>query len=204
MNHPDRKGYLMQSKMLAGMVVAALVLQGCVGTATVIGKTDQASLQSLQLFGPDEAARFTLQLACTSEDASCVTVEHAFSGWADDRHIAMQMVEPGDASFTRGRPSTGASAQPPYRVAIRFAPLVVASFNKVNFGADGSSSGDYKPPRVSYTATLYVFDAASGKLLQQVPYHEQRTADFKADAGDYLRVEVKNFIASLDPAYTHK
>jgi hypothetical protein len=64
-------------------------------------------------------------------------------------------------------------------------------------------NGDYKPPKISYTATLYVFDAVSGKLVQQVPYHEQRTADFKADAGDYLRVEVKNFIASLDPAHPH-
>jgi hypothetical protein len=191
----------MRVRYMAASVVVALALQGCAGTATVIDRAEQQSLQSLQLFNPDGGPRFTFNLSCTGEDASCVTVERAFSGWAQDRHISMQSVEPGDASLRPGHPSTSQVAGVPYRVAVHFAPLVIASYNKINVGADGSVGGDYKPPKVSYTATLYVFDAGTGKLLQQMPYHEQRTADFKADAGSYLRAEVKNFIASLDPAY---
>lgn len=184
-------------------VVIALALQGCAGTATVIGHAEQQSLQSLQLFNPDGAPRFTFNLTCTGQDASCVTVEHAFSGWAQDRHISMHSVEPGDASFRPGHPSTPQVADVPYRLAVHFAPLVIESFNKINVNGD-TLSGDYKPPKVGYTATLYVFDAGTGKLVQQVPFHEQRTADFKADAGSYLRTEVGNFIASLDPAYRRR
>jgi len=194
----------MRIRSLAANVVVALALQGCAGAATVISSAQQQSLQSLQLFGADASPRFTFDLACTSEDASCVTVERAFANWAQDRHVSMQSVEPDDASFRPGHPSIPQAASVPYRLAVRFAPLVIASFNKINVTQGGSLSGDYKPPKVGYTATLYVFDAASGKLMQQVPFHEQRTADFKADAGDYLRVEVKNFVASLDPAYSHE
>ena len=187
----------MRIRGMAATVVVALALQGCAGTAMVINGAQQQSLQSLQLFGPDAIPRFTFTLACTSEDASCITVEHAFADWAQDRHVSMQSVEPDDASFQPGH-SSAAVAGLPYRLAVRFAPLVIASFNKINVTQGGSLSGDYKPPKVGYTATLYVFDAGTGKLLQQVPFHEQRTADFKADAGDYLRAEVKNFVASLD------
>ncbi len=190
----------MQLRNMAASVVVALALQGCAGTPAVIDRAQQQSLQSLQLFGPDGGPRFTFDLACTSEDASCATVERTFSGWAQDRHIDMRSVESDDASLRPGHPSTPQVATAPYRLAVHFAPLVIASFNKIN--VNGSSlSGDYKPPKVGYTATLYVFDAGTGKLVQQVPFHEQRTADFKADAGGYLRAEVKNFIASLDPTY---
>ena len=50
-------------------------------------------------------------------------------------------------------------------------------------------------------ATLYVFDANSGKLLRQLRFHERRMADFKNDASGYIRGEVKSFIATLDPSY---
>lgn len=188
---------------MTASIVVALTMQGCAGTPAVIDRAEQQSLQSLQLFSADGGPRFTLDLACTSEGASCDIVERAFSTWAQERHIGMQTVEPGDVSFRPGHPSTPKVAGVPYRLAVHFAPLVVASYNKIYAKGD-SLSGDYKPPKVGYTATLNVFDAGTGKLLQQVPYHEQRTADFKADAGNYLRPEVQNFIASLDPAYRRK
>lgn len=194
----------MRFRTMVGGTVIALALSGCAGTETVIDRAQQQSLQSLHLFNSDGSPRFTFNLTCTSEDVSCVTVERAFSGWAQDRHISMHSVESGDASFRPGRPSIPQVAGVPYRLAVHFAPLVIPSFNEINVGADGSLIGDYKPPKVGYTATLYVLDAGTGKLVQQVPFHEQRTADFKADAGSYLRAEVRNFIASLDPAYRRK
>jgi len=59
-------------------VLVVLALQGCAGTATVLGPTQQKSLQSLSLFNPEASPRFAADLACTGSDASCLTVENAF------------------------------------------------------------------------------------------------------------------------------
>ena len=56
-------------------VLVVLALQGCAGTATVLGPTQQKSLQSLSLFNPEASPRFAADLACTGSDASCLTVE---------------------------------------------------------------------------------------------------------------------------------
>lgn len=178
----------------------AMTVQGCAGTATVLSKTERQSLRSLQLFGPDTSPRFTFDLACVSEDISCLTVENAFSDWARNRHITSRMVEADDLMLNRDRRSEELKPAVPYRVAVRFAPLVVASYNKIYSKGD-TLSGGYTPPSVSYTATLYVFEVATGKLLRKVPFHDRRVADFKADAGGYIRAEVVIFIASLDPSY---
>ena len=181
-----------------GCLLVAITLQGCAGTPMVLSRADQRSLQSLQLFGPDGAPQFMLYLACTSDDGSCITVGNTFSVWAQSRQINMRSVEPGDASFHPGSTSPRRPTDVPYRLAVRFAPLVVASYNKIYSKGD-TLSGGYTPPKVSYTATLYVFDAATGRLLQGVPAHEERTADFRADATGYIRAEVNGFIAGIDP-----
>ena len=180
-------------------VVVALVLQGCAGTGSVIA---QAGPQSLQLFNADSSPRFTFYLACTSEDASCSTAENTFSDWASERHIILHPAETDDAVFTSGIPSSGKNTDLPYRVAVHFSPLVIPSFTQFNGG--GQAQGGYTPPKVGYTATIYVFDSATGKLLQKHPAHEQRTTDPHGQANGYIRSEVNAFIASLDPAYSHK
>jgi hypothetical protein len=185
--------------ILMASIVVALVLQGCAGTGSVI---PQSGPQSLQLFNADSSPRFTFYLACTSEDASCSTAENAFSDWASDRHVTFRLTEPDDALFTSGIPSFGKNADLPYRVAVRFAPLVIPSFTQFNGG--GQAQGGYTPPKVGYTATIYVFDSATGKLLQKHPAHEQRTTDPHGQANGYIRSEVNGFIASLDPAYRRK
>jgi hypothetical protein len=177
-----------------------MMLQGCVGTATVLSKAEQQSLQSLQLFSPDRSPRFIFDLACVSKDISCHTVERAFSAWAQDRHIALRIVEPNELTRNPDHRSQELKPAVPYRLAVRFAPLVVASYNMIYSKGD-TLSGGYTPPSVSYTATLYVFDVTTGKLLREVPFHDRRTADFKADASGYIRAEVKSFTASLEPAY---
>ena len=184
----------------AGCFAIVMALQGCAGTPSVISKAEQQSLQSLQLFSPEGQPRFSFDLACTSEGASCSTVEHAFSDWAQGRNIAMQVIESGADLL---KPANRSAPTTTYRLAVHFAPLVAGSYNKVYSKGD-SLSGGYTAPTVSYVATLYVFDASSNKLLRQVRFHEQRTADFKSDASVYIRDEVKNFIISLDPSYQGK
>jgi hypothetical protein len=185
---------------ISGCVAIAIMLQGCVGTANVLGTAEQQSLQSFQLFTPDTSPRFTLDLACVSHDMSCLTVENTFSDWANNRQIGMRMVEPEDLMLNRNRRSKASQPATPYRLAVRFAPLVVASYNMI-YSKGNTLSGGYTPPSVSYTATLFIFDATTGKLLRQIPFHDRRTGEFKAEANEYIRNEVNNFIASLDPTY---
>jgi hypothetical protein len=189
----------MRPFLLMTSIVVALVLQGCAGTGSVIAQTGP---QSLQLFNADSSPRFTFYLACKSEDASCSTAENAFSDWACDRHVTLLLAEPDDALFTTGIPSFKKNTDLPYRVAVHFVPLVVPSFTQFNGG--GQAQGGYTPPKVGYTATIYVFDSATGKLLQKIPAHDQRTTEPHGHANGYIRSEVNGFIASLDPAYWHK
>jgi hypothetical protein len=179
-------------------VVVALLLQGCAGTGSVIA---QNGPQSLQLFNADSSPRFTFYLACTSEDASCATAENAFSDWASDRHVTLRLAEPDDALFTGGIPSFGKTTDLPYRVAVHFAPLIVPSFSQ--FRGGNQPIGGYTPPKVGYTATIYVFDSATGKLLQKLSAHQERTTNPQDHANGYIRSEVNGFVASLDPVYRH-
>jgi len=180
-------------------IAVVLALQGCAGAGPVIA---QNGTQPLQLFNADSSPRFTFYLACTSEDASCSTAENTFSDWASDRHVTLRLTEADDALFTNGIPSSGKSTDLPYRVAVHFAPLVVPSFSQ--FAGGSQSMGGYTPPKVGYTATTYVFDSATGKLLQKIPSHEQRTTDPHDHANSYIHAEVNAFIAKLDPAYVHQ
>jgi hypothetical protein len=193
----------MRPVLLMLSVMVSLVLQGCAGTDVAVNQSGQQSLRSLQLFNADSSPRFTFYLACTSEDASCSTAENAFSDWASDRHVTSRLVEADDALFTSGMPSFGRNTKLPYRVAVHFVPLVVPSFTQM-MGNSSTAIGGYTPPKVGYTATIYVFDSATGHLLQKLPAHEQRTAIPHDHANGYIRSEVSTFLASLDPAYSHR
>jgi hypothetical protein len=65
--------------------------------------------------------------------------------------------------------------------------------------------GGNTAPAIGYSATSYVFDSATGKLLQAVPVHAETTAkEQKGVANPYLHDEVDGFLASLDPTYASK
>jgi hypothetical protein len=199
----EAKEYAMRAFLSMVSVVVALVLQGCAGTDVAVNQTGQQSLRTLQLFKADSTPRFAFYLACTSEDASCATVEHAFFDWESDRHVTSRLVEADDALFTSGIPSFGRNNDLPYRVAVRFVPLVVPSFTQI-MGNQSTATGGYTPPKVGYTATIYVFDSATGKLLQELPAHEERTTTPHGHANGYIHSEVNTFLARLDPAYSHQ
>ncbi|MDE2156130.1 MAG: hypothetical protein KGJ32_09610 [Xanthomonadaceae bacterium] len=188
-------------RSMAAMLVV-LALQGCAGTASVLSPTQQKSLQSLPLFNPDASPRFAVDLACISADASCITVENAFYAWARDRHVELRTVEPGDTVFGGGQPAHRPNPALPYRLAIRVAPLIIPSFDESGGGHGDMRTGTaYTPPKVGYTATIRVVDAASGKLLRELPVHDQQDAAYKSDVGKYIRAEMSVLIGSLDPAY---
>lgn len=182
-----------------GGLLLATILQGCAGTPQIISVAQQKSLQSLPLFQHDGSPRFSLDLACNGEFLPCNTTRHAFELWASARGIDMRMVEAGVLTRHADRRYSKPGSSVPYRLAIEITPLVVASYNKIAIGGD--IQGGYTPPKVSYRATLYVFDLASGKQLREIPFHDERVADFKADANGYLRAEIADVISSLDPGY---
>jgi hypothetical protein len=192
----------MRLRVWIGSMLVALALQGCAGTASVLNQTQQKSLQSLQLFNADSSPRFSFYLACTSDDVSCVTAENAFSTWSQNRNIAMRPIESDDVLFTSGISPSGRHDALPYRLAIRLAPLIIPSYD-ASGGVHGDMHGGYTPPKVGYTGTVYVFDATTGKLLLDMSVHEQRTADYKGDASEYIRSEMNTLIGNLDPAYPH-
>lgn len=186
--------------LMAAIIVVAMTLQGCAGAGQLMSPAQQESLQSLQLFNADSSPRFTFYLACTSDSVNCVTVENAFSDWAADRHVSLRAVGLDDGSFRSGQPSRPSDQAMPYRVAVHFAPWIVAGYTVTSLDKNG---GSY-PPVVGYSATMYVFDAATGRLLQTLPVRAQQTADGKGDANPYIRSTVRNYLASLDPAYAKK
>ncbi|MDE3071578.1 MAG: hypothetical protein KGJ63_02465 [Pseudomonadota bacterium] len=183
-------------------VLMVLAVQGCAGTASVISPGQQQSLQSLSLFNPDASPRFVADLACSGNDVSCRTVENAFYAWARDRHVQLRTVESGDAAFSGGQPAHRPNPALPYRLAIRVAPLIIPSFDESGGGHGDMRNGTvYTPPKVGYTATIRVVDAATGKSLRALPVHDQQDAAYKSDAGKYFRAEMNVLIGSFDPAY---
>lgn len=187
------------------MGVIAMLLQGCAAPGAIMSPAQQQSLQSLQLFGADASPRFTFYLACTSDSVNCITVENAFSDWASDRHVTLLAVEASDGSFRNDRPSRSKDQTRPYRVAVHYSPWITAGYSNPSLSGGGGSFA----PVVGYSATISVFDAVSGKLLQTVPVRAERTADDKnadkkAGANPYIRSAVRSFLVSLDPAYAHQ
>lgn len=190
--------------MLRTWLVGALLLalQGCAGTPSALSAGDRAALTSLSLFDAHDGARFAVELTCTGEEASCNTVEHAFSAWADHRHIALRDIAADELGRGRRSRHPNQISALPYRLAVTFAPSLVPSIDMTHVDQSGGLYGaGYTPPRVSYNATIRVFDATSGVLLKELPASQHLAADYHADANGYIRAEVNRLIASLDPAY---
>lgn len=172
-----------------GCLLVAAVLQGCAGTAQVLSAADQQSLKSLPLFARDGTPRFSLELSCSGEFISCNTIRHGFEHWTDDRHIPMQMVG------VEAAPSV--DCHMPYRLVVSISPLVISTYDKVDFKYDEYT---HKPtPKVGYRANLKVFHSA--QELRNFSIHDERIADYKADANITLRAELKTLIAGMDPTY---
>lgn len=182
-----------------GSAAVALVLQGCVGTDGLINHSQQDSVRSLKLFAPGDHPRFALYLSCEAEQG-CGTAGNAFSDWSSQRQFVLHFVAPGDPVFSGGMPATASGGDEPYRLAIRFAPVITPSFDESG-GVHGDMRGGYSPPKVSYVAQIVVSDAVTGKRLLSMPVHEQRVAEYKANASPYIREEVDSLIRVLDPGY---
>ncbi|MHA6205844.1 hypothetical protein ACXU4B_15570 [Dyella soli] len=186
--------------MSAAAILAAMALQGCVGDKPVVNAAAQRQLQSLQLFNADTSPRFTFYLACTSDTVNCVNVRNWFEQWATDRHVTLRGAEPTDPSFQDGQPSRAREQALPYRLAVYYQPWMKPSYTVTTLTKNG---GSY-PPLLGYTATIYVFDSATGKLLQAMPARAEKSADKrKGVANPYLHEQVDSFLASLDPAYAN-
>ena len=185
------------------VMVATLVamgLQACVGAGPVVSPATQENLQSLQLFNADSTPRFTFYLACTSDTVNCGNIENWFGEWASDRHVALRSTDPGDGSFKEGQPSRAKEQALPYRLAVHYQPWMKPSYTLTSYFKQGGETA----PAIGYSATIYVFDSATGKLLQALPIHAETTAnEQKGPANPYLHAEVDNFLASLDPTYSH-
>ncbi|WP_380003450.1 hypothetical protein [Dyella halodurans] len=180
-------------------MLAAVTLQGCVGTPTVLDKAQQQSLDSMQLFNKDASPRFTAYVACTSEDESCATVHKIFSEWADQRQVTLHLINADDPMFKGTAASATKAMNKPYRLAIKINPLLVPSF--FQFRGGQYPVGGYYPPRVGYKATVYVVDATSGAILQELPVHHEITANPKDTANGYVQRVVDTLLVSLDPTY---
>ncbi len=189
----------MRLQMLIAVIVLGVTLQGCARAPTVLAESQQQSLKSMALFGDDGSPRFAAYVACTSEDQSCALVDKAFSTWADERRIVIHLVEDDDAAFRSGVLSSGKAPKQPYRLALQVNPLLVPSFFQFRGGMH--AQGGYKPPRVGYTARVYVFDAQTGALLQDMPVHQEVTANPDSTANSYIQSEMGILIGSVDPYY---
>lgn len=189
----------MRPQVLIAVIVLGIMLQGCARSPTVLGQSEQQSLKSMALFGDDGNPRFTAYVACTSEDQSCALVDKAFSAWAEQRRIVIHLVEDDDAAFKSGILSSGKASKPPYRLALQINPLLVPSFFQFRGGMH--AQGGYKPPRVGYSARIYVFDAQTGTLLKDMPVHQEVTANPDSTANRYIQSEMGVLISSVDPYY---
>jgi hypothetical protein len=187
----------MRIRILVIGAVAALALQACVGDKPLVDAAAQSNLQSLQLFNKDASPRFTFYLACSSDTVNCGNVENWFDQWADARHVTLRKVEANDASFAAGQPSRVKEQALPYRLAVHYEPWIKPSYTVTSMYKQG---GSY-PPLLGYSATVYVFDSATGRLLQSLPMRAEKAADSdKGSANPYLHAQVESFLASLGPA----
>ena len=167
------------------VILGTLLLQGCVSAPS--------GEDAPQLFGADGAARFHAYLACVSDTVNCAIVERAFDRWADARHLTLDTVLPENQAFT-STPSVMAEQRLPYRVAIRYAPDLSAPDNPLGGGS--------MKPAMSYTATIRVFDAATGRLLKSGSYKDHQIIDAASgSANPYIDAGVLSFLGHLDHGY---
>jgi len=186
---------------------ACLVLSACAGKPAVL---DQNKLQSLSLYDEDNHARFTVYVSCDSSDdlseGICLRTKYAFADWASDRKIVLSSVSTKDALFTEdkleARRLSGRSEAKPYVMAIYFSPEVTPSFGAMFDGASAVSvASNSRSARIGYKANIRIFEAASGKLIEQIPSHESINVKPQTNGAPYARMVVADLVANLDPAY---
>ncbi|MET3653712.1 hypothetical protein [Dyella japonica] len=176
----------MRVRMMA-VTALGLLLSAC---ASVPG----AGQAPVQLFGAQDAPRFHAYLACTSHTVDCTIVQRAFDRWADERHVALDAVAPDNAAFMTGKPSPATEQSQPYRVTMRYAPDLSAPANPMGGGS--------MRPMISYTATVHVFDATTGRLLKTMSFKDKAIIDQDGGpANPYIDAQVHAFLKQLDPAY---
>jgi len=189
------------------LLSAGLVLSACAGKPIVL---DQQKLQSLSLYDEHNHARFTVYVSCESSDdlseGICLRTKYAFADWASDRKIVLSPVDTKDALFTKdqleARRLSGRSAAEPYVMAIYFNPEVTPSFGAMFDGAGAVSvASNSRSARIGYKANIRIFDAASGKLVEQVPSHETINVKPQTNGAPYVRIVVADLVANLDPSY---
>lgn len=186
-------------------LVAFATLQGC---ASMAGNGTNQDLSSLKLFGADGQPRFVLDLACAgnSDDSSlqCETVYRVFDEWRDDRHVTLHRVSIDDPVFQSGRsPVAGQAADKPYVLAIRFEPIVTPGYHTWSGNAGTQTSG-FIPGRVGYDASMIVFSASTGAVLQKLSPHHQEQMPQYTDVTPTMKEGVYSVIARIDPAYSHR
>jgi hypothetical protein len=114
----------------------------------------------------------------------------------------LHSVEANDGSFKQGQSSGKHEQAMPYRVAVQYLPWIKPAYTVTTMG---SGSGGSYPPLIGYAATIYVFDSATGQLLQSLPSHAQKAADStKGAANPYLRAQVYGFLSNIDPTYVQR
>lgn len=187
-------------KVVVGALVA-VILQGCVAAGPAVSPAAQKDLQALQLFNADASPRFTFYLACTSDTVNCGNIQNWFGEWASDRHVTLHGAEPGDDPFKAGQPSRAKEQVLPYRLAVHYQPWMKPGYTLTSYFKQGGETA----PAIGYSATIYVFDSATGRLLQALPVHAETTAnEQKGPANAYLHAEVDGFLASLTPTQASK
>ncbi|WP_157956605.1 hypothetical protein [Dyella sp. C11] len=173
------------------MLVGALLLQGCAGSAT--------HRPNVPLFAADGTARFHAYLACTSHTANCADAVKSFQAWADDRRATLRITSPGDALFKQGTPSPSAEQDVPYRLVITYRPDIADSVSSTY----ANSAGNTYQPLVGYSASFVVYDAQTGAPLS-APRQLRDQVILRRGWGHIdgtLAAYVDDVIRHIDPAY---
>jgi hypothetical protein len=181
------QGEVMRNCTLVGVFFATWLLNGCASTPT----TGDAAAQ---LFGANDTPRFHAYMACTSNTVDCAIVERAFDRWADARHVKLDTVMPDNQVFSAGAPSPVAERSTPYRLTMRYVPDLSAPSNPLGGGS--------MPLMISYTASVQVFEAETGRLLKTMSFKDKAVIDQNGGAANpYINAQVKTFLKHVDPAY---
>ena len=196
----------MRFVLLAFALPVTLALPGCAASSASV-RADQRKIASLQLFGGDAQPRFVAYLACSADTRDgipqCRTVSNAFNAWANARSISLHVVEKDDPVF-QSQPlpvSQNASSSKPYRVAVRFTPVVTPSYDEWH-GSNGNLSSGFVAGKVGYEATVDVFSTATGALLDTFSRHEHQDMPQRANVTPVIREDTNALIEQIDPGYS--
>lgn len=183
-----------------------LLLSGCAGRPTVL---DQQKLHSLSLYDDGNRARFTVYISCTSSDWRaeniCMKTKFVFAQWADERQISVTPVDMNHPLFTQDELQNWRlpvlAENKPFVMAIHLSPEVTPGFGSVMENAGSGLAVGSKLARIGYSAEIRVFDASSGKMLEQISSHEFLRVKPDADTAPYMGATLADLVSSLDPSY---